>query len=166
MVRNRSGGVEWHLSGIEDQLDKCRDMAPYPDLVHAATAAAREPLNRTPAIIGMDGPHWRRAEVPPSWKPADPWTLCHECSLSEVDCAKKQYGFPPADRHRFVSRGQVANEPVLKPKDAARAEAKAALAAAKATVCAHGARPGVPCRLCDVEGARPVVEAAEGVATP
>jgi hypothetical protein len=147
LVRNRSGGAEWHLAGIEDALMKCRNMAAFPDLATAAIAAAREPVNRTPAIIGHEGPHWRQVLVPPSWKPPDPWSLCHECSLTEQECARKQLGSP--DKHRFVSRGAYGQ--TLTAREAARQEAKEALAAAKRALCPHGVARTVRCALCDVE---------------
>jgi hypothetical protein len=146
LVRNRSGGAEWHLAGIEDALMKCRNMAAFPDLATAAIAAAREPVNRTPAIIGHEGPHWRQVQVPPSWKPPEPWKLCQFCGKTEHQC-----GLQPeaVSGHTYVARGTYAQ--TLSPREEARREAKEALAAAKTALCPHGVNHAVKCALCDVE---------------
>ena len=158
LIRNRSGGAEWHLPGIEDALNKAREVAPFPDLCLAAVTAAREPSNRTPAVIALDGPHWRQGEVAPRFAPPDPWTLCNECGLTESECHRKQLGSP--DKHRYVSRGhaQQRAQGTASAKAAAIAETKQAQQAVKELVCPHGARPGVKCAICDAERARPTAE--------
>jgi hypothetical protein len=58
-LRKRTGGPIWDAPGIEYALGQGRQLADAPDLARAAISAARVPGNRTPAIIAMDGEHWR-----------------------------------------------------------------------------------------------------------
>lgn len=97
LVRHRSGGPEWHKAGIEDALGKARHLAPSPDLAIAAIKAAREPSNRTPAVIGMEGPHWQAAAIAPH-RPYDQHATCAGCGLSEPECRRR---WP--DDHEFES---------------------------------------------------------------
>lgn len=97
LIRDRVPGPEWHKAGIEDALARARKIAPAPDLAIAAIRAAREPLNRTPAVIGMEGPHWQGSNTPPR-RPFDPNTTCGVCGFSQAECRRRW-----SDDHEFES---------------------------------------------------------------
>lgn len=88
-IRERVPGGTWHRAGIEDALGQARHRAPAPDLACAAIRAAVSPSNRTPAIIGMDGPHWREATAPLRPEKVDPNLRCSVCSESQGTCRLK-----------------------------------------------------------------------------
>lgn len=49
----------WDVSGIRAALSKARHHADASELAIAAIRACQDPANRTPAVIALDGPHWR-----------------------------------------------------------------------------------------------------------
>jgi hypothetical protein len=57
-LRASCGNTAWDTAGITAALDKAKPMASPADLAVAAIRAAVDPGNRTPAVIGMAGPHW------------------------------------------------------------------------------------------------------------
>lgn len=85
-LRRRLPGDPWHKPGIEDALARARHRASAPDLACAAIRAAEIPTNRTPAVIGMDGPHWREASKPPRVEPVNREERCSICGYSEPVC--------------------------------------------------------------------------------
>lgn len=77
---------EWDLAGIDAALGRARDLAPGADLACAAIRAAVTVGNRTPAIIGLPGPHWRASSVEPRHAPATVGERCSTCSEYEPRC--------------------------------------------------------------------------------
>ena len=98
LIRKRLPGDTWHKPGIEDALARARKRADCPDLAHAAIAAALRPENRTPAVIGMDGPHWREATRPPRPEQIDNAGRCSICYESQPRCRERW-----SDDHDFQS---------------------------------------------------------------
>lgn len=98
LIRKRMPGDSWHRPGVEDALARARHRAPSPDLALAAISAATRPENRTPAIIGMDGPHWREASKPPRPEQLDDAGRCSVCSEAQERCRRL---WP--DDHEFLS---------------------------------------------------------------
>ena len=70
---------EWDTAGIMAALLKVRDRDPQ-HVRAAALHAARNPANRTPAIIALDGEHWTTT-VPT--KPRGPVTKCKAHDIEE-----------------------------------------------------------------------------------
>ena len=101
LIRSRCGGPEWHKAGIEDALGRARKVAPAPDLAIAAIRAAREPLNRTPAVIGLEGPHWQGSQTPPR-RPYDANKTCGTCGFSQPECRRRW-----SEDHEFESVAQA-----------------------------------------------------------
>lgn len=54
---------DWITTSLLNLLWQHRDNHELPTLAAAAIAAANNPLNRTPAVIFMDGPHWQQQEA-------------------------------------------------------------------------------------------------------
>lgn len=102
LLRRRLPGDTWHKPGIENALGIARKRADAPDLAHAAIAAAIRPENRTPAVIGMDGPHWREATKPPRPEHVDDGRRCSVCSEPRERCESLW-----ADDHPFESVTQA-----------------------------------------------------------
>lgn len=88
---------DWDTPGIEDALGKARSLAPCGDLAIAAIKAASAATNRTPAVIAMEGAHWRGAEHKPQ-RTYDPRGVCQRCGQSEQHC-RTRWG----DDHEFLS---------------------------------------------------------------
>lgn len=92
---------DWDVPGIEYALGQARSMASGPDLAIAAIKAATSAHNRTPAIIGLDGPHWRtngpeveRRHVVPRGE------RCSICANPETRC--RQLAALADDGHPFT----------------------------------------------------------------
>lgn len=70
----RETGQPWDPPGVMAALQPLADHDPAP-LAIAAIRAATNPTNRTPAVIGLDGPHWRDTPAhtptptPPRYRP-------------------------------------------------------------------------------------------------
>lgn len=151
-MRSRSGGPHWDTPGIEDALAKARTIAPSPDLALAAIKAAREPGNRTPAIIGMEGAHWRTPNTKPRHLERAPHDRCAVCSESRARCIQlwsEDHTFRPSDQHyksdvprivdalRDAKREAVPSPPKAETTTRGTervAPARAALAAARADI--------------------------------
>jgi hypothetical protein len=58
LVSLLSGDKRWDVAGVRAALSKARRQATAADLAIAAIRCAVAPEARTPAVIGMDGPHW------------------------------------------------------------------------------------------------------------
>jgi hypothetical protein len=144
-VRLRSGGVEWHVSGIEDVLTRHRDMADEVDLAIAAIRAAAAPVNRTPGVIPLEGPHWRGLGVEQAvrFEPTPAALLCAHCSRRRDVCEQD-----PFAGHEYLP---VKDQ---QPSDGgdARVRAREALEAGRASLCPHG--HGLLCDECYPSGAR------------
>lgn len=82
---------DWDVPGIIDALGRARGRGDAPTVVMAAIRAATAPSNRTPAVIWLDGAHWRAPEpARPERRPAPkPHELCGICSEREDDCRRK-----------------------------------------------------------------------------
>lgn len=48
----------WDAPGVLAALRDARTKGSADQVAHAAITAAMDPANRTPAVIGLDGPHW------------------------------------------------------------------------------------------------------------
>lgn len=72
---------DWDKPGILDALAKARDRADVHDLAIAAIRASLNAKARTPAVIGMDGAHWREPEPQeqPTVSRLNPGTPQHDC---------------------------------------------------------------------------------------
>lgn len=77
---------DWDRPGIEDALGRARHLADAPSLAVAAHRAAAEPANRTPAVIALDGPHWRDATKPPRFPAPAAGDRCSTCSERKDRC--------------------------------------------------------------------------------
>lgn len=58
LVALLSGDKRWDVAGVRSALSKARHKAPAANLAIAAIRCATNPDAKTPAVIGMDGPHW------------------------------------------------------------------------------------------------------------
>lgn len=58
LVALLSGDKRWDVAGVRSALSKARHKAPAAALAIAAIRCATNPDAKTPAVIGMDGPHW------------------------------------------------------------------------------------------------------------
>jgi hypothetical protein len=137
MFRSRSGGVEWHKPGIEDALMKHADMADAPELVVAMIRACLEPVNRTPAIIGHPGPHWKAADAPVVYVKPRPDQRCAVCQAADGPAH-------PVD-HEWMS---PASSPRRTGKQALIEQVRAMHEEGRSKLCRHGA---LVCKLCDEE---------------
>lgn len=68
---------DWDAPGILAALSKLRTR-PLAVVAYAAIRAAETPTNRTPAVIALDGPHWR-APTPAQLPTPIPPTKCPRC---------------------------------------------------------------------------------------
>ncbi len=55
---------DWDEPGIVDALGRARNRGSGPELAVAAIRAGADQRNRTPAVIALDGAHWRPAATP------------------------------------------------------------------------------------------------------
>lgn len=146
LLRNRTAGPPWDLPGIEIELGRAVDMADAPDLAVAAIRAAVEPINRTPAVIGMGGPHWRQAAGPVRLPPEPAALLCTHCGKTQHDC-QAAYRPEMPDAHRYVA---VKDQPIATGRTTLE-DLRAAWKEGRAKLCpVHGA---ASCDTC--EGFRP-----------
>lgn len=94
---------DWDTPGIEHQLGKARHAAPVDALAIAAIKAAATVTNRSPAVIGLDGPHWRGSDVAPRIAPPAADERCSTCSMRRDRCRETW-----ATDHEFVSAAVTA----------------------------------------------------------
>ena len=64
LVALLSGDKRWDVAGVRSALSKARHRAPAHELAIAAIRCAVSPQAKTPAVIGMDGPHWSTPSAP------------------------------------------------------------------------------------------------------
>jgi hypothetical protein len=97
---------EWDIAGIEHALGQAREMAPGPELACAAIRAAVTVGNRTPAVIALQGPHWRAVSSSTTVRmpKAGPGERCSVCSHPQAMCRAL---YDDSD-HRFVSVAEQA----------------------------------------------------------
>jgi hypothetical protein len=96
---------DWDEAGIVKALGDARLMGDAFDLALAAVVAAREPRNRTPAVIAMQGPHWAHAAVrhKSSANTTPPRSAtCGICYMREDACRARWAG-----DHEFESIAQA-----------------------------------------------------------
>lgn len=89
---------DWNKPGIEDALGRARLLADAASVAIAAHRAAADPSNRTPAVIALDGAHWRDAAKPPHFPAPDAHERCSTCSQTEDRCQAtwaKDHPFAP-----------------------------------------------------------------------
>ena len=89
---------DWDTPGVMAALRRCadRDLAA---LVHAATWAANNPAtHHTPAVIALDGPHWRIQPDPDPQPEPDHGPVCHICRRPARDHGR----IPLCAGHDFV----------------------------------------------------------------
>lgn len=92
---------DWDRPGIEHYLGKARDMAPGPDLAVAAIKAATSAHNRTPAVIPMQGDHWRTSSVETApRRVVAPGEYCTTCGQAPDRC--RQLAALPDDGHAYT----------------------------------------------------------------
>lgn len=131
---------DWDTHGVLDAIGKARDLAPGPDLACAAIRAASLASNRTPAVIGMDGPHWRGTTAAPRFETPAKADTCSVCYQRRDVCRSRWAG-----DHEFVPLTQVAAGRSLSP-----AEVRAELLRARGLLCPHGVdRARTKCRDCE-----------------
>lgn len=111
LLRRRLPGDPWHKPGIENALAQARDRAPAPDLALAAIKAAMLGSNRTPAIIGMDGPHWQAASRPPKTDRPTSSERCSICSHRESRCRQLWTGDHEFESAAAASRRKAELDP-------------------------------------------------------
>lgn len=133
---------DWDKPGIEDALGRARRRADAPTLAIAAIRAATSAKNRTPAVIGMDGEHWRTpvpARVPHyAPKPSEecdrhPGQYADACSGCAAD---RLVGDELAARRRTTDRATAADR---------LTELRAVHSETKRGLCSHGV-PFVNCK--------------------
>lgn len=88
---------DWDKPGIEDALARARFLGDPATVAIAAHRAAATHGNRTPAVIALDGPHWRDAEKPPHFPAPTAGERCSTCSEREPVC-RARWG----DDHEFA----------------------------------------------------------------
>lgn len=95
---------DWDVPGIEHFLGQARHLADAADVAVAAIRAATVAGNRTPAVIAMDGAHWRTPEVaaPPTRRPPARDELCRECSKDQTTCDALWTKLGHVHGHRFT----------------------------------------------------------------
>lgn len=121
---------DWDKPGIWAAVSKAKDVAPTRDLCVAAIKASGLATNRTPSIIGLEGPHWRGSDHAPKLPEIPPEEKCSICSRRLGNCGPE---------HRFVSvvdaKRNALDTAKVTPEIAASIEAtKQALADAKAAM--------------------------------
>lgn len=90
---------DWDVPGIEHALGVARTRAGAGDLAVAAITAAASHSNRTPAVIALDGPHWRKLPGGgPRPEAVGPERTCSICTQTYEACR-----FTWADDHEFLS---------------------------------------------------------------
>jgi hypothetical protein len=163
---------DWDRPGIEDALGRARFLADAASVAIAAHRAAADPANRTPAVIALDGPHWRDAVKPPHFAPPTPAQRCGTCSEREDVCRSRW-----ADDHDFAPD---LHRPSTTPPTSAATSRVEGLRAIRdnrlADLCAHHVPPAncVECRkrtpdsspAPDVVSEPAVDDAAPGLVTP
>lgn len=107
---------DWEQPGIVKALGDARLMGDSMDLAIAAVAAARDPKNRTPAVIAMQGPHW--AHVAVAHKSSGNTTAprdktCAVCYMPENQCRARW-----SQDHRFESVAEARARAIARAENA------------------------------------------------
>ncbi len=92
---------DWTRPGIEAALQKARDVAAAADVAVAAIRASQVPTNTTPAVIPLDGPHWRTSETHTYFGPVPRHLRCSICGRPKADCVRvwsTEHDFQPDTR--------------------------------------------------------------------
>lgn len=100
--------TDWDEAGIMAALGNARHQASAPDLMVAAIRAAASAHNRTPAVIAMQGEHWRSGTV--ARRAAEPDVRCSICNQGQERC--EQLAALPDDGHEFTPAGPRRGEAV------------------------------------------------------
>jgi hypothetical protein len=97
-LRAGSGLAKWDQAGILAALRIAWGMGEPAAVLHAAINATIDPSNRTPAVIGMHGPHWNattstrpKDSRPPLPPPPDPVDIA---TPEQVAAIFAQHGIP------------------------------------------------------------------------
>lgn len=118
-IRERLGAAHrWDLPGIDDALARARTKAPSPELAIAAIRAAQNPANRTPAVIGLDGAHWRASTPEVTTQPErGPWCgICGVARSRHADAGDHPFESPEdRDARAAAARAQAHPFPDLSP---------------------------------------------------
>lgn len=97
---------DWDQQGVYAALAKARTMGTAPELAIAAIRAADTPINKTPAVIAMQGPHWQPTR--PTTAPAGAWygppdrktPRCPEHTSHPMPCAACRSDWLAGERER------------------------------------------------------------------
>lgn len=119
---------EWDAPGVLAAIGEARDVGPAPMVAIAAIRAATTPTNRTPAVIPMEGAHWRTDPGSPAARFPDPGPdrRCSICSEREDVCRSRwatDHAFESAARARQHKADPIQAKAIT---DALRAEVAAA----------------------------------------
>lgn len=93
---------DWQTGGVRSALLKVADR-PLREVALAALAATSRTDQHSPAVIALDGPHWRLPGIetrPPVVRP-DPSELCDVCDRLLDDCRRTNALVAPEHRHEF-----------------------------------------------------------------
>lgn len=102
---------DWGVAGTAKALFEARGQGDALTLARAALAAAADPGNRTPAIIGLNGAHWQGLHHKPAEVPLE--ELCDECGRPEPVCRK--VARRTGDPHEFRTVAQAEAHRVGRP---------------------------------------------------
>ncbi|WP_102157688.1 hypothetical protein [Zhihengliuella halotolerans] len=84
----------WDVPGIVHALGTARVKGAAGAVAQAAIRAAIDPTNRTPAVIAMDGKHWRASEPDRlGLPPREIW--CPDHNSPETKCRDQHYRTEP-----------------------------------------------------------------------
>ncbi|MCD4535667.1 hypothetical protein LRP67_16360 [Nocardioides sp. cx-169] len=89
---------DWDAPGVEAALGRARTLAPAHDVAIAAIKAASIQHNQTPAIIALEGPHWRGSEHTPRHEEPERHERCSVCQKRQAACESQRLA---GDDHSF-----------------------------------------------------------------
>ena len=93
---------DWQTPGIVAAIGQAREVAPADEVAHAAIRAAVDAKNRTPAVIPLEGVHWRGAEATPQHNRPDDGHRCSVCNQPQARCRQRW-----TKDHQFLSVAQA-----------------------------------------------------------
>ena len=99
---------DWDRPGIRAALARVSDR-PLCDVAQALIGACARVDQRTPAVIALDGPHWRNLNTPAAVddvdaQPVPPALRCEVCDQPADRCAELNARVAPEHRHAFTAR--------------------------------------------------------------
>lgn len=97
---------DWDIAGVHKALGFARGRGPADALAVAAIRAAMNPANRTPAVIGMSGPHWVGAFVERQGPGRE--LDCVEHGVPESRCRTRHQRVGPPDWWDDFRKGRAA----------------------------------------------------------